>query len=223
MLHWIRLATYWFSIKEPTIATVLIFAVLSVLVASFRYHRRAMEDELDLILSQLSQHDLSTWFDLAQFLSVHASQQPLPSSSQPVPPVKPVATEPSSADGSRFALTSDTQLEEAKVAAISKNTAKSTSWCVNIWKEWSQHRQSLHPGAYSEWPIHLYLADNQQLDYWLSKFVLETRKRNGDTILQKLSMLSAVVYKDTFKTTALMSISFLHLCLLVSARFLMEK
>ena len=142
-----------------------------------------MEDELDLILSQLSQlsqHDLSTWFDPAQFLSTHASQQPLPSSSQPVPPVEPVATEPSSADSSRFALTSDTQLEEAKVAAISKNTAKSTLWCVNVWKEWSQYRQSLHPGAYSEWPIHLYLADNQQLDYWLSKFVLETRKRNGD-------------------------------------------
>ena len=80
----------------------------------------------------------------------------------------------------RFALTSDAPLEEAKVTAISKNTAKRTSWCVNIWKEWSQHRQSLHPGAYSEWPIHLYLADSQQLDYWLSKFVLETWKRDGD-------------------------------------------
>ena len=92
------------------------------------------EDQLDSLLSQLSQHDLSTWLDSAQLLSAHASQQPLPSLLQPVPPVEPVtiATEPSSTDGSRFALTSDAQLEEAKVAAISKNTAKSTSWCVNI-------------------------------------------------------------------------------------------
>ena len=46
-------------------------------------------------------------------------------------------------------------------------------------------RQSLHPGTYSEWPIHLYLADSQQLDYWLSKFVLETRKLDGDHYLPK--------------------------------------
>ena len=180
-----------------------------------------MEDELDSLLHQLSQHDLSTLLDPSQLLSTHASQQPLPSSSQPIPLVKPVATVLSSTDCSRFALTSDTQLQEAKVAAISKNTAKSTSWCVNIWKEWSQHRQSLHPGAYSEWPIHLYLATDQQLDYWLSKFVLETRKRSGDYYPPKT--LSAVVFKGIFKTIALKSTSFLLLCLLVSARFLMEK
>ena len=66
-----------------------------------------MEDELDSILSQLTQHDLLTWLDPAQFPCAHASQQPLSLSSQPVPPLEPV---PSSA---RFALTSDAQLEEA--------------------------------------------------------------------------------------------------------------
>ena len=28
--------------------------------------------------------------------------------------------------------------------------------------------------------MHLYLANNQQLDYWLSKFLLEIRKKNGE-------------------------------------------
>ena len=129
--------------------------------------------------------------DSAQLPTAHAYQQPLPSTSslalaplqlQPsVQPIPPVDSLPQRTEGpSRFSLTTDSQLQEAKVASVSKNTAKTTAWSLNIWKEWSKHRQTLHPGAYSEWPVHLYLADNTQLDYWLSKFVLETRKRNGD-------------------------------------------
>ena len=141
-----------------------------------RFFSLVMEDKLDSILSQLTQHKLSACLDSAQPPTAHASMQPLPPSGSLV---ESFSFGPTPAENSRFALTNDSQLLEAKVASVSKNTTKCTSWSLNIWKEWSKHRQAKHPGVYSEWPVHLCLADSQQLDYWLSKFVLETRKRNG--------------------------------------------
>ena len=66
-----------------------------------------------------------------------------------------------------------------KENAVPKNTAKNTTWAVSIWKQWSTHRQKSYPGVYSEWPVHLYLADENTLDYWLSKFVIEARNQKG--------------------------------------------
>ena len=112
----------------------------------------------------MSQRELATYLDSSHPPTAHASQQPLTSTSpfdnplvqssvQPVPPVIPP---PRSTDiTSRFSLASDCQLQEAKDSSVSMNTAKTTAWSLNIWKEWSKHRQALHPGAYSEWPIHL--------------------------------------------------------------------
>ena len=50
---------------------------------------------------------------------------------------------------------------------------------MNIWKEWSQHRRQTC-SSITEWPVHLFIAQPQELDHWLSKFVLETRKTNGE-------------------------------------------
>ena len=37
----------------------------------------------------------------------------------------------------------------------------------------------MHPGSHGEWPIHLLIANNEQLDYWLSKFIIEVRQYDG--------------------------------------------
>ena len=153
-----------------------------------------MEDELDSILSQLSRNELYACFGSAQLPTVDAYQQPLLSTSslvlpqpielahpsiQPSPPLDSAVPLLQPTEGPlRFSLTTDSQLQEAKLASVSKNTAKTTAWSLTILEEVEQHRQALHPGAYSEWPIHLYLADNTH--YWLSKFVLETQKRSHD-------------------------------------------
>ena len=49
---------------------------------------------------------------------------------------------------------------------------------MNIWKEWSV-RQSVS-ASITDWPVHLFIAQPHELDYWLRKFVLETRKSNGE-------------------------------------------
>ena len=85
-----------------------------------------MEDELNSLLSQFDEHQLTSLLfnDDTSGLSTLPEPRPalgdLPLNSEPCP---------------RFSLTSDSQLNAAKLSSVSKNTAKSTTWSVNIWKE----------------------------------------------------------------------------------------
>ena len=152
-----------------------------------------MEDELDAILSQFDEHELTALLLEGAssncphpFQLLFVDDLPLPFYNEPGPsacPTASICTGSTSANTSRFSLTDNGLLTAAKASSIWKNTAKNTSWSVNIWKEWSRHRQQSHPGNYNEWPVHLYLANDQQLDHWLSKFVLEARKKNGEQYL----------------------------------------
>ncbi|MCG8625945.1 MAG: hypothetical protein MJE68_28605 [Proteobacteria bacterium] len=75
-------------------------------------------------------------------------------------------------------LKTDADLEEAKKKAVPKNTNKNTNWAVNIWKQWSSHRPVCT--SCNDWPTHLFNTQPTELNYWLSKFVLEIRKANGE-------------------------------------------
>ena len=48
-----------------------------------------------------------------------------------------------------------------------------------MWKQWSAHRR-LVCASYSDWPTHLMIAVPSELNYWLSKFVPEARKADGE-------------------------------------------
>ena len=37
----------------------------------------------------------------------------------------------------------------------------------------------MHPGSHGEWPIHLLIANNERLKYWLSKLIIEVRQYDG--------------------------------------------
>ena len=89
-------------------------------------------------------------------------------------------TSRTSSQPNRFStFVSDQELQEAKKCAVPKNTDKCTNWALNIWKEWSTHRQKQF-SSHSQWPTHLMITQPIELDYWLSKFMLEARKANGD-------------------------------------------
>jgi hypothetical protein len=138
-----------------------------------------MEDELEAILAEYGNFDLPDNFD-----SVFSCFDPVPGSITSVGPSQypePIAQLTiSTSSSSRFApLKSDAEVEQAKASAVPSNTRKNTSWSVNIWKEWSQHRRQTC-SSITEWPVHLFIAQPQELNHWLSKFVLETRKANGE-------------------------------------------
>ena len=83
----------------------------------------------------------------------------------------------SQGNSGRFAIVSDSDIEQAKECAIPQNTKKSTSWAVKVWKEWTMNRQKVCPSW--DCPPHLLLCTTQSLDYWLSKFVMEVRRVDG--------------------------------------------
>ena len=112
--------------------------------------------------------------------------QPHPSqSSTDIQPLEPhpsdfMALQPIPCN-SRFQFKSDNDLELAKKLATPKNTERNTLWAAGVWKEWARSRQESYPAQTKEWPIHPYIAQPEQLNYWLSKFVrIETRKGNGE-------------------------------------------
>ena len=76
----------------------------------------------------------------------------------------------------RFQLKSDTALEEVKASSVPKNTVCCTKWAQKIWQEWSKQRQITYPNSHGEWRIHLLIVNNEQLDKWLSKFIIEVRR-----------------------------------------------
>ena len=142
-----------------------------------------MEDELDAILSQIDPKQLlsleSATFDLLTDDSASSTSRSFPLQVQG-PPHSNQPHPTSAASSCRFqTLTTDDDVEEAKKRATPQNTDKNTSWAVNVWKQWSAHRRQVC-ASYSDWPTHLMIAVPSELNYWLSKFVLETRKADGD-------------------------------------------
>ena len=55
---------------------------------------------------------------------------------------------------------SNEQLNSLKKSAIPANTQKSTSWAVNIWKEWSAYRRKENP---ADWPAHLLIMSDWEM------------------------------------------------------------
>ena len=152
-----------------------------------------MEEKLTAILAEYDEEQLRTNFDsfnaLYGLASVVSPRTPSTSSKlhpDPDPDLhstngtKPNAQPHPAATTKRFkVLKTDEEVEEAKKKSIPKNTEKSTTWSVNVWKEWSAHRRQTCT-SYTDWPTHLLIAQPIELDYWLCKFVLETKKSNGE-------------------------------------------
>ena len=127
-----------------------------------------MEEEIDRILSQSTGNfDIPLdHIDIQNFLSsALVSDDPIPLAQS-----SPVQTSSSS----RFAqLKTDNAIEQAIASSVPKNTKKSTDWAVDIRKVWSAHRR-FTCSSFTEWPVHLFIAQPQELNHWLSRFVLES-------------------------------------------------
>ena len=78
-------------------------------------------------------------------------------------------------------LKTNEEVEESKKLATPKYTEKNTTWAIKVWKNWSISCQKSCSGQTREWPVHLDLAQPDQLNYQLSKSVLEARKENGES------------------------------------------
>lgn len=144
------------------------------------------EDEFDLILSQCDESDL----DPGAFAPDPAS----PTTSKPTSKSNPqleshvielrasarelASPSPQQPTCSRFATPkSATDVQAAQANAVARNTMRTTNWALNVWKDWTAHRRKVCSPV--DCPPHLYICKDVELDFWLSRFVLEIRRQDG--------------------------------------------
>ena len=78
---------------------------------------------------------------------------------------------------SRFGpLVTESQVTALQKAAVPMNTKKNTNWACKVWSEWAANRKLECPTA---WPPHLMIIKPCELNLWLSRFVLEVRRQDG--------------------------------------------
>jgi len=88
------------------------------------------------------------------------------------------------AQKSRFVFVQDNDVEEAREETTPKNTKKHTSWSANVFKEWAEARKKefkdFQPEDKNFSTIPAITEINiEEINYWLSKFALEARKKDG--------------------------------------------
>ena len=134
-----------------------------------------MEDKLDHLIQSLLDESPS-FLDFENMFELKDGTPP--PSLIPPPTMSPPKPHPQSA--ARFAIRADNkEVQAAQNNSVPQNTARNTTWAVKIWKDWSAGRRDAYPNAFSKWPVHFLIANHMQLDHWLSKFVVETRRSDG--------------------------------------------
>ena len=84
----------------------------------------------------------------------------------------------------KIVIVDDEELEKRKESRIPPNTRINTSWAVRAWSEWALERNGMiaikgETGITLPEvnPDILNITHNEELNYWLSKFVVEVRKK----------------------------------------------
>ena len=133
-------------------------------------------DELDVILSQTSSEELRSILDSE---SAFSDTDPAFSDTDPAFSLAtPTCFNPAPPSERFAAPKTEEEVKTARENAIPKNTRSSTTWAVNVWKEWTVNLHQQLPSF--QCPPHIMLCSPPQLSYWLSRFVLEVRRQNGE-------------------------------------------
>jgi hypothetical protein len=95
------------------------------------------------------------------------------------PPISTTATTPTSSvqiTSKHFRLAKEEELSEFAERLIPENTSMSTKWALNNFEAWMKARNT----NYSVPDDILLSSDPEVLNLHLSKFIIETRKANGE-------------------------------------------
>ena len=128
-------------------------ALDSILLVASQQYEEEVEEQVLLMASQQYEEEVSSQSELAA----------------------PVDT-PSKPATSRFGPSID--LDEMIKDAIPTKTRQQTKWCTDTWDAWHSHRTTVATTP-QEIPSKLLDMDNEQLDYWLSRFLTEVRRQDG--------------------------------------------
>ena len=128
----------------------------------------------------------SIYYGMCEFTGYHAPgfvAPPTNTSSSPHPPATEIQLHPSSSattgEAERFKFTDKEKMKELAEGIQPQNTTNATKWAVKTFEQWRTSRNS-HSDLDSV-PSDLYNNENPAiLCKYLSMFVVEARKKNGD-------------------------------------------
>lgn len=122
------------------------------------------EEEVDSLFSELSQllESSSTPTLPAQPLQSTLPAQPLHSSSSEPRPA------PSKKQRLFAAIKSDEEVEAARATGVPAKTAQDTKYCMGVWEAWVAYRNENGDNIRG-----IEEMDKNQMQHWLSRFVLE--------------------------------------------------
>ena len=87
-------------------------------------------------------------------------------------------------DSVRFgAIGNESDLSKVREERVPTQTRANTKWAVSVWVAWAENRNSKYNISVSEFdqvPIQLNDVRAEELNFWMSYFYLEVRKRNGE-------------------------------------------
>lgn len=75
----------------------------------------------------------------------------------------------------RFAIPKTEEIKRARLESIPKKTRQDTEYCVRLWNSWAENRKRNNGVTVPP----LEDLDNDNLQHWLCRFVVEIRKKNG--------------------------------------------
>ena len=85
------------------------------------------------------------------------------------------------ADTPRFAAPmSESAVQQARKAAVPKSTQTDTLWCFSLWTEWAKQRNTRTVDVEEQVPLDITPLSPMVLQHWMSRFVLELRKKDGN-------------------------------------------
>ena len=76
----------------------------------------------------------------------------------------------------RFAAPkTEAEIVQARTQGVPLKTQKDTKYCVGVWESWREYRNSTTGAAIAP----LTELNHSELDHWLTRFILEVRKKDG--------------------------------------------
>ena len=102
---------------------------------------------------------------------------------------------------------SDALEEEMRTNAVPDKTKAVTAWGIGIYTEWATQRASKKSSVSGICDLETPLLSmkSKELSYWLGKFVLEARKKNGDEYPPKTFYQIVCCFKRHFEANGIHS------------------
>ena len=103
---------------------------------------------------------------------------------------------------SRFrAPATNKEMEVLSKGYVPANTRKNTTWAWRVFTEWRAERNKIQTEAC---PMDQFdKPDVSRLNYWLSRFVTEVRRQDGDPYPPKTTTASCITHHDVWRATSL--------------------